>query len=83
MQIQQLATGEAPATVCGTQINGGLTVQNNASPIAIGSYKPGTCAGNTVGGDLQVHNNTGSIDSNNLVDGNLQVNTGRTGAVQL
>jgi hypothetical protein len=43
LQIQHVATGVASATVCGTQVNGNLQVQNNNSPITIGSNKPTTC----------------------------------------
>jgi hypothetical protein len=45
-----------PSTVCGTQVNGNLSVQNNASPIEIGGP---SCAGNTITNHLQCKNNTG------------------------
>ncbi len=80
LQIQQVAKGEAPATVFAAAVKGNLQVQNNNTPIAIGSNNPSSCAGNSVGGDLQASTNTAalSIDYNNPVVGNLQVqnNTG-------
>jgi hypothetical protein len=79
LQIQQLAAGLPQGMVCGTQVKGGLQIQNNASPLAFGARNPQTCTGNAVAGDLQANNNSAAlaIDSNR-VGGNLQAgnNTG-------
>jgi hypothetical protein len=76
LHIQSLSAGQPLSAVCGTVIEGNLVVQNNGSPIEIGSNITTACPGNTVGNDLQAHNNTAalSIDDNN-VGGNLQVNS--------
>jgi hypothetical protein len=75
LHIQSLSAGHPLGSVCGTMIKGNLVVQNNGSPIEIGSNITTACPGNTVGNDLQAHNNTAalSIDGNNI-GGNLQVN---------
>jgi hypothetical protein len=55
--IQNLPAGILqPSTVCGTKVNGNLSVQNNASPIEIGGPN---CDGNTITNRLQCKNNTG------------------------
>ena len=75
LSLQRLSAGQPQGAVCGTLIQGNLTVQNNASPIEVGANNANACAGNTVGNNLQAGNNyaTLSIDDNN-VGGNLQVN---------
>jgi hypothetical protein len=75
LHIQSLSTGLPQGDVCGSMIKGNLLIQNNASPIEIGSNNANSCAGNTIGKNLQVHNNSAatSIDYNNI-GGNLQVN---------
>ena len=74
LQIQQLSGGLPQSTVCGTSIKGGLTVQNNLSPIAVGANNPSTCAGNTVGNDLSAQNNSAALSiDDNTVGGNLTV----------
>jgi len=75
LQIQSLSAGLQQGAVCGSMINGNLTVENNASPVEIGANNANACAGNTVRNNLQVGNNSAatSIDYNN-VSGNLQVN---------
>jgi hypothetical protein len=75
LHIQQLSASQPPGAVWGTVIKGNLTVQNNGSPIEIGTNNANACAGNMVGGNLQAGNNYAAlwIDDNN-VGGNLQVN---------
>jgi hypothetical protein len=67
-QIQSLSSGLPQATVCGTQVNGNLQVQNDASPVKIGGIPQQGCAGNTIGGNLLVDANTAavSIDYNTI-----------------
>lgn len=52
-------TVNQPGTVCGSLISGGVTVQNNQSPIQIGETAGQTnCPGNTITGGLQCTGNT-------------------------
>lgn len=73
LQIQNLSAGLPQGTVCGTQVNGNLQVQINASPIEIGGTQQG-CPGNTVGGNLLVDANTAAVSIDyNTVAGALHV----------
>jgi hypothetical protein len=54
-------TGEAPSEICGSVVEGGLFVEDNAIPIDIGS-SDGSCAGNVVGGVLLIKGNAAQID---------------------
>jgi hypothetical protein len=65
--IQNLPAGILqPSTVCGTKVNGNLSVQNNASPIEIGGGSvDASCSGNTITNRLQCQNNTGLIVQGN------------------
>jgi hypothetical protein len=62
--IQNLPAGMTlPSTVCGTKVNGNLSVQNNASPIEIGGP---SCEGNTITNRLQCKSNTGLTVQGNI-----------------
>ncbi len=68
---QSLPTGTAQNQVCGANVGGDLTVQNNGSPVQIGSTS--SCPGNAIGGNLTVQNNTAAtVVDGNTVGGNLQ-----------
>jgi len=74
LQINSLSAGLPQGTVCGTQVNGNLQVQKNASPIEIGGTAAQGCVGNAVGGNLLVDANTAAIwIDNNIVNGALHV----------
>jgi YVTN family beta-propeller protein len=75
LQIQQVSMGEPQSSVCGTQVKGNLTLNNNRSPLQIGANNPSVCAGNTIGGDLQAGSNTAALGIDyNTISGNLQIN---------
>ena len=74
LQIQSLSSGLPQGTVCGTQVNSNLQVQNNASPVEIGGTSAQNCAGNTVGGNLLVNSNTAAVSIDyNTIAGALHV----------
>jgi Putative Ig domain len=54
-------TGEAPSKICGSVVEGGLFVEDNAIPIDIGS-SDGSCAGNVIGGALVIQGNAAQIN---------------------
>jgi hypothetical protein len=72
--VIQNVPGTQQGTVCGTQVKGNLTVQNNLSPIQIGQTNPQqNCPGNTVSGNLQCKgNNPVPTSGSNAVAGHNQ-----------
>ena len=82
LQAQGLP-GSAFSQVCDSIVHGDLRVNDNVTPVQIGSISPSSCAGNVVRGHLQVNNNHGwSSIVANTVGGNLQHND-NTGASQV
>jgi hypothetical protein len=55
----QISTAAGPGTVCGTHVNGNVSMQNNKAPIQIGMISGQTnCSANTISGNLQCTGNT-------------------------
>ncbi len=72
VQIQNIPSGSAQNTICGTTVRGDLQLQNNGTAVEIGSTA-GACPGNTVGGNLLVNNNTALVQVfENTITNNLQ-----------
>jgi hypothetical protein len=80
LAIQNISSGMAPSQVCRTTLQRNLTVQHNASAVAIGSASVG-CAGNTVLGNVSLQYNQGPTSLvGNQITGNAadQNNNGTT-----
>jgi len=78
LAIQSLPAGSGINQVCGTKINGNVTVQDSGAAVLTGSSG---CAGNTIGGNLVVQDNTAATTvDGNTVGGNVtdQSNTAAT-----
>jgi hypothetical protein len=84
LTIQNLPATNLPATpaseqvgyVCGSQLSGGLTLNNNQSLLDIGQASPSPpapyCPGNTIAGGLNCQGNTDLTGgNNNLVNGKV------------
>lgn len=69
LTIQNLP-GNEPGLVCGTTVSGGITLNNNQSPIQIGSGQQ-SCPGNAVAGGLNCKNNTAVTGGGNMVSGSI------------
>ena len=74
LQIQNLPSGSASNSVCGTTVFGNLTFDNNGTAVQIGSAPPLTSAGNTIRGNIEVVGNSNSaLMFDNSVGGNMSV----------
>ena len=73
------ATGASALTVCGTKVQGSVTVTGSTGSVLIGGTG---CAGNTISGSVSITNNTGGVGfSKNSVTGSVTI-TGNTGGFQ-
>jgi hypothetical protein len=65
----QISTAAGRGTVCGTQVNGNVSMQNNHAPIQIGMISGQTnCSANTISGQLQCTGNTPVPSGSNTVN---------------
>lgn len=75
-----LVSGQFKNEVCGSTVNGDLTLEGNNAAVSIGDGRNG-CTPNTIGGNLQATGSTTTTIFGNTIAGDLQVtnNTGNTG----
>jgi len=64
----QINAAAGPGTVCGTHVNGDVSMQNNKAAIQIGAG-PTTCSANTITGQLQCTGNHPTPSGSNTVGG--------------
>ena len=70
--VENLPVSTVISSVCGAQVQGNLSSQNNAAPVTIGSPLP-ACAGNLITGHLQINTNVAPVQVfGNTVSKNLQ-----------
>jgi hypothetical protein len=43
LAIQQVGSGQSPSMICGAQVKGNMSADNNASPLAIGTNNTASC----------------------------------------
>ena len=74
-----LVSGQFKNEVCGSTVNGDLTLEGNNAAVSIGDGRNG-CTPNTIGGNLQATGSTTTAIFGNTIAGDLQVtnNTGNT-----
>jgi hypothetical protein len=65
----QISTAAGPGTVCGTQVKGNVSMQNNQAAIQIGAIPQTNCPANTIGGHLQCTGNNPVPSGSNTVGG--------------
>jgi uncharacterized repeat protein (TIGR03803 family) len=72
--VHNLPVSAVQSSICGTTVRGNISVDNDGSPLEIGSAAPQFCAGNTISGSLRVTNSLGPVLLlNNKVGGSLGV----------
>ena len=75
LQVQNLPLGTNVQTVCGANVGGNVTIQDNATPIAFGAVDvAGTsvACGNVIRGNMQLQDNSAAVQLfNNTVGKNL------------
>jgi hypothetical protein len=73
LQVQGIPANSAISQVCGSAVTGDLTLQNNGTPVLVGTAD-GSCAGNTIQGNVTVQSNTAMVSVlGNTIGNNLTV----------
>ncbi|WP_433969096.1 beta strand repeat-containing protein [Tunturiibacter gelidiferens] len=82
LQVQGTPASSATSHVCGTAVKGDLTLQNNGTPVLVGTTDGSSCPGNTVQGNVTVQSNTALVSVlGNTISDNLTVQTNSASTV--
>jgi hypothetical protein len=81
LQIQGTPASSVTSQVCGTTVNGDLTVQNNGTAVLLGATD-GSCPSNIVQGGVSVQGNTAQVTIvGNTISNDLTVQSNATNTV--